>query len=91
MPILKSYYGTGGDLNVDEIKDVVPITEDLGLWHPQEGIVNGHLKPTEGEKINIIGQLRYGVSKIIEDKSFVPESPVKYLSLIHISEPTRPY
>ncbi|MBK8548670.1 MAG: Glu/Leu/Phe/Val dehydrogenase [Saprospiraceae bacterium] len=78
MPILKSYYGTGGDLNVDEIKDVVPITEDLGLWHPQEGIVNGHLKPTEGEKINIIGQLRYGVSKIIEDKSFVPESPVKY-------------
>ena len=65
-------------LNVDEIKDVVPITEDLGLWHPQEGIVNGHLKPTEGEKINIIGQLRYGVSKIIEDKSFVPESPVKY-------------
>ena len=78
MPILKSYYGTGGDLNVDEIKDVVPITEDLGLWHPQEGIVNGHLKPSEGEKINIIGQLRYGVSKIIEDKVYIPESSHKY-------------
>lgn len=78
MPLLKSYYGTGGDLNVDEIKDVVPITEDLGLWHPQEGIVNGHLKPTEGEKINIIGQLRYGVSKIIEDKTFIPETEEKY-------------
>ena len=78
MPLLKSYYGTGGDLNVDEIKDVVPITEDLGLWHPQEGIVNGHLKPTEGEKINIIGQLRYGVSKIIEDKAYIPESAEKY-------------
>lgn len=78
MPVLKSYYGTGGDLNVDEIKDVVPITEDLGLWHPQEGIVNGHLKPSEGEKINIIGQLRYGVSKIIEDKTYVPDSDVKY-------------
>lgn len=78
MPLLKSYYGTGGDLNVDEIKDVVPITEDLGLWHPQEGIVNGHLKPTEGEKINIIGQLRYGVSKIIEDKTFIPDTEEKY-------------
>ena len=74
LPILKHYYGTGGDLNVDELKDVVPITEDLGLWHPQEGIVKGHLAPTEGEKINIIGQLRYGVTKIVEDPEYVPES-----------------
>lgn len=78
MPILKAYYGTGGDLNVDELKDVVPITEDLGLWHPQEGIVNGHLKSSEGEKVNIIGQLRYGVSKIIEDSNYVPAGPHKY-------------
>jgi glutamate dehydrogenase/leucine dehydrogenase len=73
LPILKHYYGTGGDLNVDELKDVVPITEDLGLWHPQEGIVKGHLKPTEGEQINIIGQLRHGCTKIVEDPEFVPE------------------
>ena len=25
IPLLKYYYGTGGDLNVDELKDVVPI------------------------------------------------------------------
>lgn len=73
LPILKHYYGTGGDLNVDELKDVVPITEDLGLWHPQEGIVRGHLKPTEGQQINIIGQLRYGCTKIVEDPEYVPE------------------
>jgi glutamate dehydrogenase/leucine dehydrogenase len=73
LPLLKHYYGTGGDLNVDELKDVVPITEDLGLWHPQEGIVNGHLRPTEGKKINILGQLRYGCTKIVEDPDFVPE------------------
>ncbi len=36
-PILKNYYGTGGDLNVDEIHEVIPITEKLGLLHPQEG------------------------------------------------------
>ncbi len=73
FPILKNYYGTGGDLNVDELKDVIPITEDLGLWHPQEGIVNGHLKSNKGETINIIGQLRYGCAKIIEDPVFVPD------------------
>lgn len=73
LPILKHYYGTGGDLNVDEIKDVVPITEDLGLWHPQEGIVKGHLHATEGGYINVIGQLRYGCTKIVEDPEYVPE------------------
>jgi len=78
FPLLKNYYGTGGDLNVDELKDVIPITEDLGLWHPQEGIVNGHFKPNEGEKISIIGQLRHGCAKIIEDKNYVPDPPHKY-------------
>ncbi|MEM9820235.1 MAG: Glu/Leu/Phe/Val dehydrogenase dimerization domain-containing protein [Bacteroidota bacterium] len=72
FPLLKNYYGTGGDLNVDELKDVIPITEDLGLWHPQEGIVNGHLQSMKGEKINILGQLRYGCSKIIEDVRYAP-------------------
>ena len=74
LPLLKSYYGTGGDLNVDELKDVIPITEDLGLWHPQEGIVNGHLHSQEGARINIIGQLRHGCAKIIEDASYVPDN-----------------
>lgn len=78
IPILKAYYGTGGDLNVDELRDVVPITESLGLWHPQEGIVNGYLKPTDGEKVNILGQLRHGVSKIVTNKNFVPDSAQEY-------------
>lgn len=73
FPLLKNYYGTGGDLNVDELKDVIPITEDLGLWHPQEGIVNGHLHSDKGEKINIIGQLRYGCAKIVENPDYVPD------------------
>ena len=72
LPLLKHYYGTGGDLNVDELKDVIPITEDLGLWHPQEGIVKGHLIPNEGKRIAVIGQLRQGVSKIVEDPQYTP-------------------
>ena len=77
-PLLKHYYGTGGDLNVDADKDVIPITEDCGVWHPQEGIFNGHFKPTEADKINRIGQLRLGVIKIIEDQKYSPDLSKKY-------------
>ena len=77
-PLLKHYYGTGGDLNVDADKDVIPITENCGVWHPQEGIFNGHFKPTEAEKINRIGQLRLGVIKVLENKEFSPDLSRKY-------------
>lgn len=78
MPLLKYYYGTGGDLNVDEIHEVIPITEDAGIWHPQEGVFNGHFKPTEPQKVNRIGQLRQGVIKVIEDEKFSPSLARKY-------------
>lgn len=77
-PLLKSYYGTGGDLNVDEIHEVIPITEDAGVWHPQEGVFNGHFKPTEADKINRIGQLRLGVIKAIETDKYSPDVSKKY-------------
>jgi glutamate dehydrogenase/leucine dehydrogenase len=79
IPLLKNYYGTGGDLNVDEIHEVIPITEEYGLWHPQEGVVNGHFKAEEKDKIQKIGQLRAGVSKIIEDINFSPDISKKYV------------
>jgi glutamate dehydrogenase/leucine dehydrogenase len=77
-PLLKSYYGTGGDLNVDEIHEVIPITEESGVWHPQEGVFNGHFKPTEADKINRIGQLRQGVIKVIENPEYSPNVSRKY-------------
>lgn len=77
-PLLKSYYGTGGDLNVDEIHEVIPMTEECGVWHPQEGVFNGHFKPTEADKINRIGQLRQGVVKVIENTTFSPDIQKKY-------------
>lgn len=76
-PILKNYYGTGGDLNVDEVHEVIPITEDYGLWHPQEGIVNGHFSPPKPQKIHMIGRLRQGVSKVLEDGNYVPTPSTK--------------
>jgi glutamate dehydrogenase/leucine dehydrogenase len=77
-PLLKSYYGTGGDLNVDEIHEVIPITEESGVWHPQEGVFEGHFKPTQADKINRIGQLRQGVIKVIENPNYSPDVRRKY-------------
>lgn len=78
-PLLKNYYGTGGDLNVDEIHEVIPITESCGVWHPQEGVFNGHFQPNEAQKISRIGQLRNGVVKVIEDSKYSPDLDRKYV------------
>jgi glutamate dehydrogenase/leucine dehydrogenase len=77
-PLLKNYYGTGGDLNVDEIHEVIPITEECGVWHPQEGVFSGHFQPTEADKINRIGQLRNGVIKVLENTDYSPDVYRKY-------------
>lgn len=49
-PFLATRYGTGGDVNVDEQRDVVPLCTELGIVHPQEGIVRAHLG-LEGEAV----------------------------------------
>ncbi|MBK9479199.1 MAG: amino acid dehydrogenase [Bacteroidetes bacterium] len=78
-PILKNYYGTGGDLNVDEIHEVIPITEKYGLLHPQEGVVNGHFHANEKQKAQKIQNLREGVSLVIKDKELSPDVSRKYV------------
>ncbi len=72
MPLLKTYYGTGGDLNVDEIHEVIPITEKLGLLHPQEGVVNGHFQVNAESTKKRIANLTEGVSKKLTDLRFIP-------------------
>lgn len=78
FPLLKSYYGTGGDLNVNAVDEVIPITEQCGIWHPQEGIFNGYYKPKEADKISRLGQLRKGVLKMIENTEYTPHIDKKY-------------
>ena len=52
--------------------------EESGVWHPQEGVFNGHFTPTEADKINRIGQLRQGVIKVIENVAYSPDVAKKY-------------
>ncbi|MBC7474272.1 MAG: Glu/Leu/Phe/Val dehydrogenase [Candidatus Sericytochromatia bacterium] len=73
IPLLKNYYGTGGDLNIDEIKEVLPITSALKLEHPQQGIVVGHLKAYKDNKKKAIQHLQTGVSKILKDEKYSPD------------------
>lgn len=77
-PMLKNYYGTGGDLHIDEIHEVIPVTDKLGLLHPQEGVVNGHFHADGDEKIQRINKLQQGVSKIVNDKNYLPRGSQTY-------------
>lgn len=73
-PLLKNYYGTGGDMNVDQYHEVIPITSSLGILHPQEGVVNGYLSDyTIEEKTKAISRLQQGVSLPITDSRFSPD------------------
>lgn len=78
LPLLKHYYGTGGDLNVDEIHDVIDITSRYGLLHPQEGVVNGHLGGDNTVKREKIERLRKGVILPVTDKSIAPPGGKTY-------------
>lgn len=77
-PLLKNYYGTGGDMNVDEVHEVIPMCEEVGVLHPQEGVFTGHFSPNEAQKKKRIGQLNDGVKKVIENAALTPSLDRKY-------------
>ena len=77
-PLLKTYYGTGGDMNVDEVHEVMPICKQNGILFPLEGIVNGHHKKDKSGKMKIIHQLSEGVPLIVTDSKLTPDHKLKY-------------
>ena len=77
-PYLHTCYGTGGDLNVDEMKEVIPFTEELEIHHPQEGIVRGHFKGNSISAIDRLARLRQGVSRVVRQHSLTPNTTIDY-------------
>ncbi|MBT7481567.1 MAG: Glu/Leu/Phe/Val dehydrogenase [Flavobacteriales bacterium] len=77
-PLLKTYYGTGGDMNVDEVNEVMPMCEAEGILFPLEGIVNGHHKKDEEGKMKIINQLKEGVPLIVRIDKLTPNPNKDY-------------
>lgn len=82
MPLLKNYYGTGGDLNVDEIHDVIAITKEYGLLHPQEGVVRGHFGADAAGASERIRHLQAGVTKTLEEGIYSPASSLTVADMV---------
>lgn len=81
-PYLRACYGTGGDLNVDEVTDVVPIFRELGLAHPQEGVVRGHLDPDEEQFRAVIRMLDEGVEAPVSGALGIPDTTLCVADMI---------
>ena len=60
-PELGSRIGTGGDLNIDQVRDVIPALARLGLAHPQEGMLRGHLGADRGRISTVLTALERGM------------------------------
>jgi glutamate dehydrogenase/leucine dehydrogenase len=65
-PYLRDRYGTGGDLNVDEVLEVIPMIQALGVEHPQAGVVRGHFRPGPEAFDRVIASLDCGVKAPVE-------------------------
>jgi glutamate dehydrogenase/leucine dehydrogenase len=76
-PLLRHYYGTGGDMNVDSNTEVLPITAAVGC-HYYEGIIEGHYHPGEKKKAEIKDRMWRGVSLPVVDPALTPEPGRRY-------------
>jgi glutamate dehydrogenase/leucine dehydrogenase len=77
-PLLKTYYGTGGDMNIDEVHEVMPMCKEEGIIFPLEGVVNGHHRKDEYGKMKIINQLTEGVPLIVKNEKLTPNPNKNY-------------
>lgn len=81
-PYLQHCYGTGGDLGVDEMEDVLPCFGRIGLRHPQEGVVRGHLRLTDGRFDDVIRMIDDGVKAPVATGVAAPGLPFTISDLI---------
>ena len=77
-PLLKTYYGTGGDMNVDEVHEVIPFCKENDIIFPLEGIVKGHYNKNKIETQKIINQLSIGVPLIVKNHELSPNTLKDY-------------
>ncbi len=76
-PLFRGYVGIDAGKNIS-INDIIPYTENLGIWHPMEGVLDGYYKVDEILKINRIGRLQKGNALIRNDQININASKQKY-------------
>lgn len=67
QPYLEACYGTAGDVNVDEQRDVVPICTALGLSHHQQGVLKGHHHAGGARRDEIVDAVQLGLKQTLTD------------------------
>ena len=81
-PFLRERYGTGGDLNVDEVLDVIPAFERIGLRHPQQGVIQGFLKPDAAAFQAVVKRMGAGVEAPLTAGHGIAEMPLTTADMI---------
>ena len=76
LPLLSHYYGTGGDMNVDEHL-VIALTKEHDLPHPQAGTALGHFGPNGYDQR--IAQLSRGVELPVTSPALALGAAGKFL------------
>lgn len=71
-PLLENYYGTAGDLNVDERFEVSPCLRELGIDHPQFGVLKGHYKYDQEQQAEVLRNLKLGTELKVKGKDLSP-------------------
>lgn len=80
-PYLRACVGTGGDLGVDGVGDVLPSFREIGLVHPQEGVVRGHFNGRDGGGA-ILGRLDEGMKAPVAGGIGLPAGPSTVADLV---------
>lgn len=83
-PLLSNYYGTAGDLNIDERKEVRPFLLDMGINHPQFGVLEGHFHYPDHTKNEVLEQLKKGCALLVKSEKFNPAKEAALYSTIDL-------
>jgi len=79
---LLARYGTAGDLNVSESADVMPACREIGIGHPQLGVLAGHFG-LEGEALERRCELmRSGLDMIVPPEFGLQGKPARVFGMV---------
>jgi len=80
LPYLSTCYGTGGDVNIDHQREVVPLCREMGLRHPQQGVMVGHLGTKPRDLDALVACLGKGIREPVADAQIAEDGPCMSVS-----------
>lgn len=81
-PVLQERFGTAGDLNVDAGREVAPLAREVGLRHPQEGILRGHYGLSGADLERRLEAMSTGLHRAVAGRLGLPGSELRVGDLV---------